>query len=267
VLESVRLYGKLIGAQLRSQMQYKVSFFSDFLATALGILSEFLGVLVLFTHIPQLGGWSLAEVAFLYGTAELSLALAQLTSGGFDRFPEMIRLGEFDRVLIRPRRAFLQVAASNWAMRRFGRAVQGVAVLGVAVVWLDAGWGLLEWGFLLWTIFGGVLFFLGLFVIGGTLSFWTVESLEAMNILTYGGGTLTVYPFHIYAEWMRNFFIFIVPLAFVNFYPALYLLNKPDPFGLPEILPFVSVPLCLLVLIASLVFWRFGVRRYQSTGH
>jgi ABC-2 type transport system permease protein len=248
-------------------MQYKLSFIADFLATAIGIITEFLGVLILFLHIPQLGGWSLPEVAFLYGTAELSLSFAQLMTGGFDRFPDMIRLGEFDRVLIRPRQAFFQVATSDWAIRRLGRTVQGVLVLCVAIVWLSPSWGFFDWVFLIWTLFGGMLLFYGLFVIGGTLSFWTVESLEAMNILTYGGGTLAIYPFNIYAEWMRNFFIFIVPVAFVNYYPSLYLLNKADPFGLPEFLPFVSVPLCSLVLLAALLFWRFGIKHYQSTGH
>ena len=58
----------------------------------------------------------------------------------------------------------------------------------------------------------------------------------------------------------------MAPLAFVNFYPALFLLDKTDPFGLPSFMPFLAFPLCSLVLLVGMAFWRVGVRHYQSTG-
>lgn len=248
-------------------MQYKLSFVLDSLASFIGAVVEFAGIVVLFLHIDVLGNWTLAQIAFLYGTAELSLALAQVLTKGFDDVPELVRQGDFDRVLIRPRSTLFQVLASDFAVRRLGRVFQGALVLTLGLTWLQLDWGVGQWVFLAWTVAGGVVFFSGLFIIGGTFSFWTVESLEVMNILTYGGVTLISYPLNIFSEWMRNFFIFIVPLAFVNFYPALYLLGKVDPFGLPHFMPFLAFPLCALVLVAGLVFWQVGVRRYHSTGH
>ena len=64
-MEPVALYLRLIGAQLRSQMQYKVSFGLALLGSFLMALSEFGVVAVLFNRIPLLGGWSLPEVALL----------------------------------------------------------------------------------------------------------------------------------------------------------------------------------------------------------
>lgn len=265
--QGIRLYLNLIGAHVRAQMQYKLSFVADVLSTLLGMLLEFASVWVLFAHIATLGGWSFPEVAFLYGTAELSLSLAQMLTSGFDYLPDAVRLGQFDGVLIRPRGLFFQVLAWRLSIRRVGRALQGVLVLGLALGWLGISWDLGHWLFLGWTLLGGTLLFAGLFVVGATASFWTVESLEAFNILTYGGSTLISYPLNIYAEWLRNAFLFVVPLGFVNFYPALLLLGKEDPFGLPDFMPLLSVPLCALVFLLSLWFWRFGVRHYQSTGN
>lgn len=265
--EGFRLYLRLMSAQIRSQMQYKMSFLMEFASTFMGMILEFASVIVLFVHMPALDGWSLAEVAFLYGSAEFAMSLAQVLTSGFDVFPETVRLGKFDSILIRPRNAMFQVFASELAIRRFGRAMQGVLVLGVAIWWMGVDWGVAEWSVLAMMILGGMVFFTGLFIIGATFSFWTVEGLEAMNILTYGGVTMAAYPMSIYAEWMRNVFIFIIPLAFVNYYPSLFLLKKADPFGLPEFMPFLSFPLCSLVLLASLVFWHVGIKRYQSTGH
>jgi ABC-2 type transport system permease protein len=267
LIEPLLLYFKLIGARIRSQMQYKFSFMTDFLATFVGMGLEFAGTLVLFTHMPALGGWRLPEVALLYGTTELSFALANMLGEGFDSFSQVIRRGEFDRYLIRPRQIFYQIMASEFALRRLGRVAQALLVLAAGLWWLNVSWGPEKWLFLGWTVLGGIVFFTGLFVIGATFAFWTVESLEMINIFTHGGTTLASYPLNIFSEWMRNFFIFVVPLAFVNFYPALFLLGKPDPFGLPSFMPFLAFPSCSIVFAIGIAFWQVGVRRYQSTGH
>ena len=68
---------------------------------------------------------------------------------------------------------------------------------------------------------------------GGAFCFWTVEGKEVMNIFSYGG-VAGGYPLDIYADWLRRFVTFVLPLAFVSYYPALYILDRPDPLGLPD---------------------------------
>jgi ABC-2 type transport system permease protein len=60
--------------------------------------------------------------------------------------------------------------------------------------------------------------------------------------------------------------IFVVPIAFVGYFPSLYVLGKEDPLGLPAALQFAS-PLVAVAagLVAGLV-WRTAVRRYRSAG-
>ena len=58
----------------------------------------------------------------------------------------------------------------------------------------------------------------------------------------------------------------MLPIAFVNWYPCLFLLGRPDPFGLPGWLQLAApVPAALLLGLCALV-WRAGVRHYESTG-
>jgi ABC-2 type transport system permease protein len=52
----------------------------------------------------------------------------------------------------------------------------------------------------------------------------------------------------------------------MNYYPALYFLNKPDPLNLPPIASFLSPAAGFGILAAALVFWQFGIRNYTSTG-
>ena len=116
------------------------------------------------------------------------------------------------------------------------------------------------------TLLSGTLFFMGLFIFGSGISFWTVDSLEAMNIMTYGGQMMTSYPMSIYQEWLRSIFMFVIPMAFVNYYPTLWLLDKSVPIGGPAWLAFLSPLVCLLVFLAGVRMWLFGVSKYTSTG-
>lgn len=74
------------------------------------------------------------------------------------------------------------------------------------------------------------------------------------------------YPMHIYSDWMRRFFTYILPAIFLNYAPALYFLDKPDPLGLPPFAAFLAPLAGLGTLLAAALFWQFGMRHYKSTG-
>lgn len=111
-----------------------------------------------------------------------------------------------------------------------------------------------------------VIFFGGLFIMGATLSFWTIESLEVVNIFTYGGTEMIQYPMDIYPNFIRTFFTYILPAIFLLYYPALYILNWPDPLGMPPIAPFLAPFVAIVMLTIANLFWNYGLRFYESTG-
>jgi ABC-2 type transport system permease protein len=71
---------------------------------------------------------------------------------------------------------------------------------------------------------------------------------------------------NIYGRWLRRLVLFVIPVAFVSYFPALYILDKPDPLGLPEALQFASPAVALFTGAAAWVVWRTAVRRYRSVG-
>jgi ABC-2 type transport system permease protein len=158
------------------------------------------------------------------------------------------------------------VLGDDFIVRRLGRIAQGVFIFVIALNLTEIHWTPGKVVYLPFVVLGIVAFFGGLFIIGSTITFWTVESIEVMNIFTYGSCELISYPMHIYPNWLRSFFTFILPAALLNYYPALYFLDKPDPLGMPTALRFLSPIAGLFVLGVSLLFWRFGIRYYQSTG-
>src|SRR6266700_3051230 len=120
-LSDLRLYRLLISMQIKGQMQYKVNLLIEILAAFSVTSLEFVALLMFFIPFPTLLGWRMGEVALLTAIISISFGLAELVGAGIDNFPWTIRRGEFDRVLLRPVGAFMQVIGSDFLLRRFGR--------------------------------------------------------------------------------------------------------------------------------------------------
>jgi ABC-2 type transport system permease protein len=268
LLEAFSLYSRLVSIRIRSQMQYRLSFLLDVFTTAIVSGVAFLTIALVLQKFDGIGGWTLWEVAFLYGMVEAAFGMMDMLFSGFDPsfFGNRVRLGTFDQMLLKPVDIYLQVFGSEFVLRRLGRILQGSLVLILAIANLDIAWTAGKLLYLPLVIVGMICFFGGLFIAGAAVSFWTVESIEVVNIFTYGGNEMMSYPMHIYPDWMRQFFTFIIPGIFMNYYPALYILGKTDPFGMPAFAPWLAPFVGLGVLGISLRFWRFGMAHYQSTG-
>lgn len=265
---TLALYRRLISIQVRSQLQYRAAFWFDLVGTGLITALTFGSLALILQRFEQIGGWSLGEVACLYGMVEMAFGVMDMLFSGFDPpyFGQQVRRGTFDQMLLRPASILVQVLGSRFVMRRLGRIAQGAAIWGLGLVLAGVTWTPGKALYLPVVFLSLVSFFAGLFIIGSAITFWTVESIEVVNILTYGGSEMMAYPMHIYPEGMRRVFTYVVPAIFLNYYPALFILDKPDPFGLPGYAPFLAPVAGAGVLVAGLLVWRAGVRAYQSTG-
>jgi ABC-2 type transport system permease protein len=262
------LYRRLIGVQVRSQLQYKFSFVMDFFSTAALMIVNFGTLALILQRFHTIAGWTLGELAFLYGMVEASFGVMDMVFSGldYDRFGEQIRLGRLDQLLLRPASITVQVLGSEFYLRRLGKIGQGILVFWLALYWTHFHWTLFKLLYLPVVFFSLFCFFGGLYLIGSTVTFWTVQGLEAMNILTYGGGEMISYPMSIYPLELRRFFTYVLPAIFLNYYPALYFLDKPDPLHMPAYAPFLAPVVGVGTLLVAFRFWGFGIRHYQSTG-
>lgn len=261
------LYFRLIWMQIRSQAQYKTNMIVNIVTYFLTTSLEFTGVFIYFANFPTLLGWSVGEVAMLFAVMSIGFGFSEMLGAGFDVFPDTIRLGEFDRVLLRPLSSLIQVASSDFRLRRLGRITQGIVALFIATALIPSfHWTLVKVGVLFVSVSSSATIFLAIWLLGATMCFWTVEPTELFNILTYGGRDLLSYPLTIYNQVMQRIFLFVIPLAFGVYVPACYILNRPLPFGMPENIVFLSPAIAILFLLIANAIWHFGVRHYQSTG-
>jgi ABC-2 type transport system permease protein len=266
-VNGLRLYGRYIAVSLRAQMQYPGAFIATSIGAFLATVVDFIAIWALFVRFRQIEGWQFHEIALFYGVVSVAFAFADALTRGFDIFgPQFVKTGDFDRLLVRPRSTVLQLLGYELRATRIGRLAQGMVAWGVGMHLSGLDWTWSAWATLLFAVAGGVALFSGILVLQATLAFWTVESLEIANALTYGGVEAAQYPLDIYTRWFRNFLIFVVPLGCVAYFPVAYVLGHADRTGVPAwVQPFAPV-LGFVFLGVSLWVWRFGVRRYTSTG-
>src|SRR5262249_9556638 len=142
---------------------------------------EFVAIAALFDRFGAIRGWRLPEIAFLYGSISIAFALADAIARGFAVFGTMLRLGEVERVLLRPRSTVLQLFGQELTIRRIGRLGQAIAVLLFAIHGLDVAWSAARVALLAFAVAGGVGLFIGLLILQAASAFWTIESLEMWN--------------------------------------------------------------------------------------
>jgi ABC-2 type transport system permease protein len=258
---------RYVVASLRSQAQYPASTALMTLGQLFSAAIEVVGVWALFDRFGHLQGWRFGEVLAFYALVNLQFRIADLLSRGFDVLgTAFLRTGDFDRLLLRPRSLTLQLIGHEVRLSRFGRLVTAAVLLVVATHTAPIDWTAARAAVAVWALAGGIALFFGILVLQGTLAFWTVESLEIANVLTYGGAEAAQYPLAIYQRWFRNVLTFGVPLACVAYFPVLVVLGRADPLGTPAWLGVVSPLAGFVFLRLAFVAWGFGVRRYASSG-
>jgi ABC-2 type transport system permease protein len=255
----------LAGASIRAQMQYRTVFIVRIFVDFALLIADFAPVWILVHHFGALQGWTLAELALLYGMVSVSWGIVEGGLRGFENFGPFLIEGTVDRWLLRPRSVILQVASHVFEIRKVGRILQGVLVLGLAIVWLELSLTALGW--IVFGVAGGIIFFAGIVIGGAATQFWTLgHTAELQNMLTYGGSAALTYPMSVYSRWFRRVLTYAVPLAFVNYFPAVAALGRTHSEGWPEWVPWLSPLFCSAVLLVGLQAFAVGLRRYESTG-
>lgn len=264
--EGLRAYRLIAGMWIRSTMAYRASFVMTTLGNFLSTVFDFVAIMLMFSHVDALGGYSLPEIALLYGMAATAFGLADLLLGSLDRIGERVRDGTLDTLLVRPVPVLVQVAADRFALRRTGRIIQGLMVLGYALVVLDIEWTPLKVLLVPLAVVSGGAVFGAVYVAGSALQFFALDAAEVQSSFTYGGQTLLQYPPTVFARELVRGVTFVVPLAFVSWLPALYVLGREYPVALPQWVAFLSPVVAAGCGLLAGLAWRTGLRAYRSTG-
>ena len=117
------------------------------------------------------------------------------------------------------------------------------------------------------TIFSGTIIQVSLFLIFATLSFYIMKSSNVRDLMYWQVRKFAGYPLSIFNRLTQLFLMFIVPFAFVNYFPAQYLLRNEDMEFYKDFFIYCSPFVAVFMMIISYLFWRVSIKKYSSTGN
>lgn len=257
----MKLYFKALGLHLKSMLEYKASFVLSFLSQILVVFSYYFIILALFDKFDNIKGFTLYEVLLCFAVIQFGFSFCEVFARGIDRFDRLIINGGFDRLLLRPKNLILQVLCSDADFIRFSRLLQALVILVIALLNLNIEWNLLRVICLILMMFSSIAIFFGIFLLAASYCFITVQGLEVRSVFTDGGKHMAQYPIGIFKKGFIFVFTFIIPYAFVNYYPLLYFIGKSN-----NILYVFSPLIVFLYLIPCFWVFKRGIKRYASVG-
>ena len=251
---------------LKGQLQYPASFLMQTLAQIVMEGGEMMAVILIIDRFSALNHWGSGDLMFFFGLMSVTFYLTECFGRGITgAFPSLVRMGQLDTFLLRPRGVLTQVVCSAIDPRRIGCMAVGVTALILGCRQSQVQWTALKALAFLEAVGFGMLMILGLFLIEAVFSIHSVKSVEMVNALTYGGRSACQYPIDVFPRSLRLIFTVFAPFALTLHVPAGYILGKPL-YGWPAWTAFVT-PLAgaVLFFLMYLLFSK-AMRFYRSTG-
>ena len=257
----MKLYFKYVSMHIRSMLEYKASFITSLLAQIPLFFTYYFFIVALFDKFGNIKGYTLYEVLLCFAVIHFGYSFCETFLRGIDKFDRLIITGTFDRFLLRPKGIMYQVILSDFDIIKIMRTLQSLIILVISLINLKIVLTPLKVVTLILMLVSAIMIFASLFIVAAAYCFWTVQGLEIRNAFTDGGKHLAQYPISIFKKGVIYFFTFIIPYAFVNYYPLLYFLGKTNN-PIYAISPIITI----LYLIPALIIFRLGLKKYSSVG-
>jgi ABC-2 type transport system permease protein len=254
-------------ASLRSEFQYRANAISSVFSGMLYQLTGFVVVWIIVERFNTIGGWSLAEITFLYGMRLTSHGIFYICFSQLFELDRVLITGEYDRFLVRPLNPLLQLFTRKLRVNCFGDLIGGAALLAFASQGLSIDWSPLVVGYLLLAVTGGALVEGAVQVTMGSLSFRFLNTIAVRTTVNEVFNQYGNYPQRIFPTVLQYVLTFALPVAFVAYFPASALLDRTDEVLVSPWVAWIAPLIGLGLFLVALRIWHRASRGYQSSGN
>jgi len=262
VCQSFHLLGSFFAQRAKASMAYRSDFFISTVSTvAFGVMNISL-LYAICSRIPTLLGWSFNELLLIYGLGELNFGVFAMFFTFLYGVPSLyIVEGKLDQKLTRPVPIYLQLAAEGFNFKDIIIVAKGVGIVIYAATALSLDISFSQSLMIALFCMSAVAIYASVFTIFASLSFWVIDRSGFFSPL-FPISDFSRFPVTIYPLGIRLFLTWVIPFAFVAFYPATAILDRGEFLNMAGLAPLVSLA---FVLVASRI-WKAGLARYESTG-
>ncbi len=257
-----KIHRIFIAQEFKRMLEYK----GDFVVGIIGFLmvqcSNLLFLWIIFSQIPDLKGWTINEVVFIYGFSLIPKGIDHLF---FDNLWSVgyfiVRKGDFDKYLTRPVNSLFHVMVEKVQIDALGELIMGIALVCVALPTLTIEWGVLKISLAIVAVFFATFIYTGIKTITASTAFWFKRS-GAIVYMFYMVNDFAKYPATIYNNAVRWIITYVIPFAFTAYYPAKYILTGDNPLYNVGLTVLISI----ILMAIGIFVWNKGTKAYESAG-
>lgn len=265
-LESFRLYLRLIRIAMQSRMQYRADFITGVAGVVLLNVSVLSMIGIMVSRFNNLAGWTMWEMVFLYCMWMMGHSIYSMFFMHVRTLEDYLVQGTFDQFLMRPASAFVLFLGREIQYIGLGDLTFGLAGLALAYQNLALSWGGVEWLFFIVAIFSGAIVETCLSLMIASIAFWSGRSRRANGLAMQVNNLVQYYPVKIFGSIFQVIVTGILPFAFMNYYPSMFLLNKTDPSDPWSFLSLMGPVVALVLILLASFIWKYALEHYSSSG-
>lgn len=256
-----------VALKYKQEFEYRNAFLAASFSQILSYGVDFLLLWILVDKFQALAGWNKEEIMFLYAMQLISYSIAgTFFFSSCMSLSSRIQNGEFDSSLTLPMHPLLYEVMSNYNPIYIRHFLLALAVFIICLSNLDIEITPLKLIFLILFILGGALIQGGSLLIFAAPSFWMVRGRQLISLFFFEIINFVRYPITIFPTILKVGLTFVLPYAFINYYPAHYLLDKEGPWLITSVFQFLSPVVGVLMFAFGFWFWNWNLKKYQSTG-
>lgn len=262
IKRAFRMHRIFVIQELKRMMEYKGDFIVGIIGFLLGQFFNLLFIWIIFSQIPNLVGWTLEQIVFIYGFSLIPKGLDHLLFDnlwGIGHF--IVRKGDFDKYLTRPINPLFHVMVEKLQIDALGELIMGIALICIVLPSLVIEWSFIKIVMILIVIPFATLIYTGIKIATAAIAFWTKRSGNIIYMF-YMVNDFSKYPVNIYNNLVKTIITYIIPFAFTAFYPAYYILTGENPlFNIG-----VTVLIAIVIMSIGIFIWNRGLKAYESAG-
>ena len=261
LLDYLRLYVIIETQYIKSRMQYR----ADFIISSVGMFFSSLATLgifwVILESVPDLAGWSLMEMVFIYAFYMIAISPMQILFDHAWQIRFHLQQGTFLKYYFRPLNMMFYYMSEMFDLKGLTQLFVGIALLIYASAQLHVDWTLTRILLLLMTLFSASLVQISIIVAASCAAFWVLDSYPVLG-LAWKLREFSPYPMTIFDGAFRFAFTYVIPIGFVAFYPSQLFLRPQDVSPLIYFSPIIGMGLFAI----TYWLWTKGVNSYTGTG-
>lgn len=255
------IYRKILIQDLKSKMSYRADFVISNIGMIVSNLVGFVTFYILFQNFPSINGWTMYEMLFLYGFSLIALTPVQCFFDNNWNLRYAVKTGDFIKYCFRPINIFFYYISEVFDVKGLGQLAFGLGTLVFAWRHLAIPVTPVIIAQTVLFLIAASLFMIAIMNFAAATCFW-IQNSGYIMVIMFRFKDFAKYPASIFNSIFRIVFTFVIPIAFIAYYPALVVL-RPDSVPL---LSWLSPLIGLAFFYLSYKFWVLGARKYDGTG-